>query len=435
VADFDLDGLQDVLIGGGPVDSWAGNTQPGLVAFYKGGGTGSFQPSVYTTSGSVIDVEFADLDSDGTPDHLVVLTEIGSVGAFVQELLHLRIVNGTLTAVGYPHNLGVMRLTALEFADVIGDANMDYVFARTQSSGNTLSSQVYFVQGDGQGNVNNALWGTFCLPANTNSIGDFISSIQIADFNRDSHLDIAILRGFVQAPASYSMGPAIHIESDLLIGMGPNLSCTQIDRIQLPGYQSFSWTHNSYFAQQPLRAEPESIRLLDLGADAVPDLLIPAIRPITTSAGTTAIVTLKNSTLPGPGAARFEKVGAASGGAPDHPARIGFEGGRPRPGNGAFACTISNVRGGSLVGLMWGAYGQADMFTTHGFAMHMAPTEFGFSAVAVGALPGEGFHSYPLPIPNQLSLVGDVGYFQYCYYDPIADAFGGTQATGLWIGN
>jgi hypothetical protein len=75
------------------------------------------------------------------------------------------------------------------------------------------------------------------------------------------------------------------------------------------------------------------------------------------------------------------------------------------------------------------------MFTTHGFTMNMAPTEFGFSAVAVGALPGEGFHSYPLPIPNQLSLVGDVGYFQYCYYDPIADAFGGTQATGLWIGN
>jgi len=32
-------------------------------------------------------------------------------------------------------------------------------------------------------------------------------------------------------------------------------------------------------------------------------------------------------------------------------------------------------------------------------------------------------------------MVGDAGYFQCSYYDHVTGHFGGTQATGLWIGN
>ena len=77
----------------------------------------------------------------------------------------------------------------------------------------------------------------------------------------------------------------------------------------------------------------------------------------------------------------------------------------------------------------------ADLFSAFGLQFHIAPAEYGFAAIASGALPGTGFYSYPLPIPNQPAMIGDAGYFQFNYYDHVAGVFGGTQATGVWIGN
>jgi hypothetical protein len=91
------------------------------------------------------------------------------------------------------------------------------------------------------------------------------------------------------------------------------------------------------------------------------------------------------------------------------------------------------VQGGALVGLMWGVFGLADLTTVLGFQLHLSPDEFGYAAIASGSQAGEGFHSYPLPIPNNPALVGDVGCFQYCYYDPVRDRFGGTQATNVRV--
>ena len=54
--------------------------------------------------------------------------------------------------------------------------------------------------------------------------------------------------------------------------------------------------------------------------------------------------------------------------------------------------------------------------------------------IASGTNSGEGFCSLPLAIPANPSLIGDVGYFQWSYWDHVADVIGGTQATGVWIG-
>ena len=69
--DLDEDGILDVLLAGGPVNRVAGNTIPGVVAFYRGLGGGTFQAMHHTLSGSAIDLEVADLDGNGHVDHVV----------------------------------------------------------------------------------------------------------------------------------------------------------------------------------------------------------------------------------------------------------------------------------------------------------------------------------------------------------------------------
>ena len=84
---------------------------------------------------------------------------------------------------------------------------------------------------------------------------------------------------------------------------------------------------------------------------------------------------------------------------------------------------------------MWSSIGIPDLFAEYGFSFHIAPEQFGYARLASGSQAQDGFHSYPLPIPNNPNLIGDVGCFQYCYYDHVAGAFGGTQATCVWVGN
>ncbi len=434
IGDFDQDGHNDVLIGGGPVDRWGGATRPGFVAFYKGNGTGRLQAMRYPLPGCVVDAEFADLDCNGTIDSLVVLTETGALGAFAYELVHLAVSAGALVPMGLPQTVGQARCTALEIADVMGDGNADYLLAQVQATGGNLYSHVYCHQGDGQGNASNSLWSWLWLPTNATFLGDFVSSLQVGDWNRDSHVDLAILRGFVQPPAIGSGGNAVYGSSEILVAMGPFLTTAPFEVIPLPGYQAFSSTYHPAFPQLPLVAEPDGLRPIDFGRDGSVDLLLPGLRTPGGSSSTT-MVTLRNLTPPMPGDARFEKIGSPSGGAAGVPARLGFDGGRPAPGNANFACTIQNVQGGCLVGLMWGPWGAPNLMSAYGLEVHIAPSEVGFAAIASGSLPREGFHAYALPIPNSTAMIGDVGCFQYCYYDHVAGAFGGTQATGLWIGN
>ena len=140
-------------------------------------------------------------------------------------------------------------------------------------------------------------------------------------------------------------------------------------------------------------------------------------------------ITLRNGAPLRSGASARVRVGATSGGDPSMPARIGFDG-APSLGSGAFRCTIQNVRGGSLCGLMWGPAPQPGIASVNGFELHVLPQHFGDPLVASNA----GFAAYELPIPATPALVGDAGCFQFQYYDPAIGAFGATQATQLHIG-
>lgn len=432
IVDFDRDGHADVLLAGGPVDRWGGSTRPGFVGFYRGDGLGGFVVQRLPLAGSAIDLEIADLDHDGTHDHVVVLMETGALSAFSYDLLHFHCANGALVASGPAQNLGPGRVAALALADVVGDANLDYLVARTLANGGTTTAQVDYLQGNGQGQLVSGAWGTFLLPPNPTALGEHIPSLLVDDFDRDGHDDLVVVRGFVQAPASYA-ATATFADSELLVAMGPNLAYATCASIALPGCHVWSNTASSTFAMLPLCPAPDFVRTLDLRRDGTPDLLVTGLRS-TTGPQTVRIATLVNTTPAAAGAPGFTKIGAPSGGLANRPARLGFDGGPPQPGNVDFACTLLNVQGGCLVGLVWGANGAADLLSVHGFALHLLPTEFACGVLAAGAAVDDGFSSLPLPIPPLPALVGDAGCFQYVYYDHVTGTFGGTQATALRIG-
>jgi hypothetical protein len=428
VFDFDLDGFMDVLIGGAPVDRWSGISHPGFVCVYKGDGTGGFTPLRYDVPGVVIDVEIADLDNDGVNEGLVVLVETGQIGVFSYDLVHVSFGPSQLVPMGLMQTVGPSRLLALELGDVVGDSNTDYILAQLTFSGGRSYASVYYYQGDGQGNVNTSVWGTLTLPFNASGMGDHIASIQVGDFDRDGHDDIAMLRGYVQGTAPQ----VTYANSEVLVAMGPAVISAVVELIPLAASSSFADTVT--FALVPLMAQPDQLRCMDLGGDSCVDFLVTGLRG-GVSGNVPEVVTIKNTTAPQLGDARHLKVGGPSGAVVARPARMGFEGGRPVPGNASYACTIQNVQGGCLVGLMWSPSAIPDLFPLFGFSFHLGPQEFGYARIASGSQFRDGFYSYPLPIPNDPALVGDAGCFQYCYYDHVVGAFGGTQATCVWVGN
>ncbi|MEZ6036487.1 MAG: VCBS repeat-containing protein [Planctomycetota bacterium] len=434
LVDIDGDGDNDLLLAGGPLDRWSGNSLPGFVCIYEGDGAGGFVPHRVTVPGNVVDAELVDFDGDGVREQIVVLVEMGAVGAFSNEVLHFAINGCTPVQVGAGQPVGPGRLTALELGDVDGDGELDYLLAQTAFGALSPAAAIYWFAGDGTGNVSTGTWGLLPLPA-PNALGDHVNSMRVGDWNRDSHPDLAVLRGYTQAPAS-ALGTATYGESELLVAMGPMLANATFEAIPLGGHHAFNQASSSAANLLPLDGEPQYLHVVDLGHDGDLDLLIGGMRESSGPAQMFSL-TLRNETPPQPGDARFEKVGEPTGGVATRKARIGFEGGRPEPGNADFACTILNVQAGSLVGLMWGPIAAPGMIPLpmYGFDVHLLPAFFGYARIAAGNGFDDGFTSYPLPIPNTPYAIGDAGYFQYNYYDPVSGTFGGTQATGVWIGD
>jgi hypothetical protein len=431
VLDLNGDGLNDIVLGCGLHDTWSAFAGQGVVAVYLANGNGGFQPIRYQTTGSISDIEWADIDGDGQPDHLVVLQESGAAGAYLHEMLHLSLQNGALVSSKPPLLLGPGRPVALEVGDVDLDGLPDYVVAMLHSGGGAVDSSVVCFAGDGNGTPNVGTFQTLPLPAMT-TLGSYIPSVQVEDFNRDGVLDVACVRGHITTYPTLTQ--LAHTgAAEVYVCMGPTPFNATAESLALDGACYFGhclkWSCNVL----PLRTEPDQLRVLDLGSDGNPDLMMSAIRPVAQPT-TIERITLCNGTPPQFGDCAFVKVGDPSGGDPQLPARIGFDGGEPRLGNGSFACTIQNLHANCLCGLMWGPYGMANIANVYGFDLHIGPQEFGYATISSGP-PNRAFASYALPIPNDPSLIGDAGYFQFNYYDPAVGAFGATQATGVWIGS
>lgn len=431
VVDVNGDGLQDIIVGGGVHDVWNGNAGPGVIDCCLANGVGGFYNLRLPLTGSVTDMEWVDLDSDGEGDHLAVITERGGVGTFFQELVHVHLNNGALEVDGPKQVLGGGRATALEVGDLNLDGYQDYLIATLQTGGSAVDSEVVCVLGNGTATPNVGNTTTLPLPSST-GVGSFVPSIQVADFNRDGLLDVATLRGhlttYPTSNAHASIGAAA-----VYVNMGPFPLTVPAETIATDASISFGHCQKATANLLPVRPAPDFLKTVDLGNDGHLDLMVAGARDVQNLA-TPVRVTIRNTTAPKLGEPAFVKVGEPSGGSPQLQARIGFEGGAPRIGNSEFTCTLQNLNPGCLCGLMWGTWAQAGFVHVYGCDMHVGATEFGFVRVTNGPA-GAGFTKYALPIPNNPALIGDAGYFQFNYLDPSLGSYGGTQATGVWIGS
>jgi hypothetical protein len=429
--DADGDGDQDVLLAGTVHERGTDTALASFAMLFRNLGNGGFVSVRRKFAGNVVDAAFADFDRDGDFEQLVVLVEVGAAGAFANEVRHFSFGGSSLLQVGSSIPLGPGRATALALADVDGDHQMDYVVAQNVWSGGRTNGGIAWYGGNGQGQLLVGAWGAIPLPGNGSGLGDPIVALLAGDWNQDGFDDLAAVRAFVSVTMNATAFLPSTAPSELLVACGPGLPYAPSTALPLPGtHDALSLALPPAF-QRPLDLLPGLLRPLDLKRDGAPDLLVLAL-DAATSGGSMAVIA--NDAPLALGAPRLDALGEGTGGAPLHAARLGFDGGAPRIGNGGFRCTLQNVQGGCLAGLIWGWFGYADLFPVNGFMMHLMPSEFGVASLTSGTAAGEGFATFALPIPNDPALVGEFGAFQYVYYDHVAGAFGGSQGASLWIG-
>jgi hypothetical protein len=431
VVDAEGDGDADILLAGTVHERGTNLPLASFLMLHRNAGGGAFTTLRRKFAGNVVDATFADLDRDGDHDQIVVLVELVGNQAFGNEIRHFGFAGSALLPIGNALPLGPGRATALALADVDGDQLNDYVVATNDWSPNGPIGSLAWHGGNGQGQFTGSTWGAIALPYNGTGLGAAIVALLAGDWNGDGHDDLAAVRAFVTGQATPAGLVATTAPSELLTVCGPALVYAEATATPLPG------AHDALTLAAPpsmmlsLDLSPALLRTLDLGADGAPDLLVLGLDAATSDG---AMATLANAAPHAQGAPWLVALGAGTGGDPAFPARLGFDGGAPRLGNGAFRCTLQNVQGGCLAGLVWGWTGYADMFPLHGFMMHVLPSEFGIASLTSGNAAGKGFATFALPIPNNPALVGDMGTFQYVYYDHVAGAFGGSQGANLWIG-
>ena len=430
VADLDGDGHLDVVVGAGVHDAWSAAADPGLVACYLGDGVGGFSRHRLPVTGSVTDLEWVDVDGDGDGDHIVAIQERGGVGAFFQDLLHIALQGNALALAGPPQMLVSGRATSLEVGDLDLDGRPDYLLSLLYTGGAAVDSAVVCIHGNGTTSPSVTTPSTLPLPS-APGVGSFIPAVQVADFNRDGLLDVATLRGHLATyptTANNAQLDAAHV----YVHMGPFPLSGTAETLTLNAQVAFGSCDRAVCGLLPLRPSPDLLQVVDLGADGNPDLMMISAREIGGAAAPTR-VTIRNGGPPNYGEGALVKVGEPSGGDPELAARIGFEG-APEVGNAAFACTLQNLNPGCICGLMWGTFAQANLVHVYGCDLHVGAQEFGYVKLTAGPADA-GFTKYALPVPNHPALIGDAGYFQFNYWDPSPQAFGATQATGVWIGS
>jgi hypothetical protein len=173
LADFDLDGIQDLAVGGSG-SSFNSGTFPGLSVYY-GTENGFFSfPISYNINGGVNAIAVNDLNRDGLPD-IIAATQGNSVQTFINTGNDFTLT-GTFTVGTNPRSLVV--------ADLNGDNILDAVTANQ-------SSNISILYGQPNGSFGVAV--NVAISSNNSSFSNL--SLVAGDLNNDNRLDLVIGTG------------------------------------------------------------------------------------------------------------------------------------------------------------------------------------------------------------------------------------------------
>jgi len=184
VADVNGDGKPDIV-----EVNYTGTTFEGVVGVLLNQGKGSFRPAVTYDSGGIegISVAIADLNHDGKPD---IIVANGSDGVTGRIQIGVLMGNGDGTfqnAVKYDAGgaaLGIGGLSTIPFTvtDVNGDGKPDLVVDNQGTDYNGGDGLVGVLLGNGD--------GTFKPVLAYDTGASWLTSIALADFNKDGKLDV-----------------------------------------------------------------------------------------------------------------------------------------------------------------------------------------------------------------------------------------------------
>jgi hypothetical protein len=279
ISDLDGDGNDDIYIGLANGGIFAGDdSNPGLGYVLMGNGDGTFQgapiaPGAYTGN------NLADLNGDSVPD----LVTSGSAGGLTVSLNNgkgIFVPKSTVTAPssfvinGYTFT-GADKTSLSSFAigDVNGDGKPDLVFVinnlNARNPGGLLVQYpypVYFVAlGNGDGTFQAAVPYAFpqIAPAADFDNSLTVTSLQIADFNKDGHADLI----FVYNDIAGGTGVNPYLQGFVVLtGIGNGTFSTT---------STLTSTYSS--ATAPTTALTDQItNVADLNGDGVPDLIVVA---------------------------------------------------------------------------------------------------------------------------------------------------------------
>lgn len=159
--DFNLDGKQDVAVGGS-------TAFPNAVAVLLGNGDGTFQPSAFVAAGKAFSLAVADLNRDGRPD-LVIGRDTPNLSVLLGR------GDGTFDSAGDFPTFTEFAVTDLALVDLNRDAIIDAVVAGG-------SYEIGVLHGTGDGSLSPFVR----VPAG----GVDPTVIEAVDVNGDAHVDV-----------------------------------------------------------------------------------------------------------------------------------------------------------------------------------------------------------------------------------------------------